>query len=198
MNNFFLRAKHYTQQLLCVVGFICENLNKNIPAVAIFFDVAKAFAKIWHEGFIYKLIQLGIHAWLIHSIQSYVNGCNCCVHIKNIISIQFMRVSYRVLCWYPKFVNISFNNILWTLMAFVALYADNTAIYPSAHYSYYLYKKFSKHGDIFIRWCFPRVVEINESKTAAIHFYKNFIYPNPITINNATILWTNHTKYHLW
>lgn len=43
---FFLRAKHYTQQLLCVVGFICENLNKNIPAVAIFFDVAKAFAKI--------------------------------------------------------------------------------------------------------------------------------------------------------
>lgn len=39
-----------------------ENLKMNVPATPIFWDVGKAFDKVWHMDLTYKLIQLGIDA----------------------------------------------------------------------------------------------------------------------------------------
>lgn len=41
------RAKH-SIQLLRVVGFLSENLNKNTQADAIFLDVANVFDNLWN------------------------------------------------------------------------------------------------------------------------------------------------------
>lgn len=66
----------YQHQILRVVEFHVENLNMNIPAAAIYLGVTKGFDKIRHKGIDWKLIELGIHAGLIHLIHSYLSDRN--------------------------------------------------------------------------------------------------------------------------
>ena len=39
---------------------ISENLSQNLRSFAIFFDISKAFDKVWHNGLLFKLDNLGV------------------------------------------------------------------------------------------------------------------------------------------
>lgn len=129
--------------------FLGENLNMNIPAATIFLDAAKVFDKVWHEGLNYKLIQFGIHAGLIHLIYSYLSDCPFCIHINKILSTEYL-ILLGILqgsVFGPTLFNIFFNDISHRLWTFIDLYADDTAIYFSAHLHTNLYKNLQNHID---------------------------------------------------
>lgn len=88
----------------------------------------------------YKLIQLGIHLRLIHLIYSYLSNRSFCVRINNILWNLYVFSGDNLQG--PILLNIFFNDMSHTLRNFITLYADNTAIYSSAHHPFYLYKNF--------------------------------------------------------
>ncbi|GBP45266.1 Probable RNA-directed DNA polymerase from transposon X-element [Eumeta japonica] len=62
------------QQVLRLVEYISEGFKSKQKTVAVFFDVAKAFDRVWHAGLIYKFHTLNILDRLIHIIHNYISN----------------------------------------------------------------------------------------------------------------------------
>ncbi|GBP33576.1 Probable RNA-directed DNA polymerase from transposon X-element [Eumeta japonica] len=73
--QFGFRPNHSCpQQALRLVEHISEGFKRKRKTVAVFFDVAKAFDKVWHAGLIYKLHQLQVPDRLVFIIQQYLTN----------------------------------------------------------------------------------------------------------------------------
>ena len=57
----FRKNRQTKDNLLYVIQNAREGFNKDEKTLSIFFDVAAAFDKVWHNGLIQKLINLGVH-----------------------------------------------------------------------------------------------------------------------------------------
>ena len=64
-----------TNQLLYLLDEIHQAFDstKSLEVRAIFLDISKAFDKVWHDGFIFKLEQNGISGNLLRLIQNYLD-----------------------------------------------------------------------------------------------------------------------------
>ena len=62
-----------TNQLLEIHHIILENLDKGKNFKFIFYDVSKAFDKVWHRGLQHKLKKYGISGNLHKWFESYVS-----------------------------------------------------------------------------------------------------------------------------
>ena len=74
-----------------------EGLNRGKKALGIFFDISKAFDKVWHSGLIYKLIYLRVPMYLIKIIKSFLEDRTFKVKINN-----FYSDSHPVKCSVPQ------------------------------------------------------------------------------------------------
>jgi len=54
--------------------------------VGIFFDISKAFDKVWHVGLLYKLIKLKLPIYLIKYLKDFLSDRNFRVNIDNSFS----------------------------------------------------------------------------------------------------------------
>ena len=65
-----------TNQLLYLVNEIHQAFEnpKSLEVRAVFLDISKAFDKVWHDGFIFKLKQNGVSGNLLTFFQNYLNN----------------------------------------------------------------------------------------------------------------------------
>ncbi|GBP67587.1 RNA-directed DNA polymerase from mobile element jockey [Eumeta japonica] len=68
----FRPAHSCPQQVLRVVEYISEGFKNKQKTVAVFFDVAKAFDRVWHAGLVHKLYSLQMPDRLVIIIQNYL------------------------------------------------------------------------------------------------------------------------------
>ena len=63
-------------QLLSVVHDIHKSLDSNPPLEVreIFVDISKAFDKVWHDGFIYKINSFGISDTPLKLIENFLSN----------------------------------------------------------------------------------------------------------------------------
>ena len=63
----FVPGDSTVYQLLSIYDDFCKSLDNHIPTQAIFFDILKAFDRVWHQGLLHKLHAIGIqgtlHKW---------------------------------------------------------------------------------------------------------------------------------------
>ena len=59
-------------QLLSRYDELCKSFDSEITTQAIFFDISKAFDKIWHRGLLRKLQVIGIRGILLHWFENYL------------------------------------------------------------------------------------------------------------------------------
>ncbi|GBM31205.1 RNA-directed DNA polymerase from mobile element jockey [Araneus ventricosus] len=73
--QFGFRVHHSTvHQLLCVINSITQGMNNKFYTGGVFLDIQKAFDRMWHDGLIYKLIQLNFPKYLIHILRSFLEN----------------------------------------------------------------------------------------------------------------------------
>ena len=85
--NFGFKRKDSTvNQLLKIVHQIYQDINNGKDTCLVFLDVSKAFDKVWHEGLLFKLRQLGIVGTLYDWIEHYLTGRSQKVVINGISS----------------------------------------------------------------------------------------------------------------
>ncbi|XP_071052908.1 uncharacterized protein [Onthophagus taurus] len=81
--QFGFRPKHSTvHQVLRLVEHITDGFNRNQSTCAVFFDVAKAFDKVWHEGLLFKMLEAGVPLALVQLIASYLDGRKARIKLK--------------------------------------------------------------------------------------------------------------------
>ena len=57
----FRLSYSYEYQLLSIVHGIYASCNPSLEVRGIFFDISKAFDKVWYDGLIYKIKCIGIN-----------------------------------------------------------------------------------------------------------------------------------------
>ena len=93
----FRNKRGTADNLLFMTQKIQECLNRGKKVCGIFYDISKAFDKVWHAGLIYKLIYLGVPKYIIR-------------FIKNFLSDRFFKVKvndtysepYPITCSVPQ------------------------------------------------------------------------------------------------
>ena len=55
---------------------ICQSFDDGLEVKGVFYDIFKAFDKVWHEALIYELKQNGIKGNLLDTLTNFLNDRN--------------------------------------------------------------------------------------------------------------------------
>ena len=70
----FTTGDSTTNQLLFISNEFSKALDAGKEIRVVFFDISKAFDRVWHKGLIYKLSKMGITGNLLDWIKSYLSS----------------------------------------------------------------------------------------------------------------------------
>ena len=59
-------------QLLCITHDIYQSFDDSLETRAVFYDISKAFVKVWHEDLLHKLKQNGISGNFLNIITGFL------------------------------------------------------------------------------------------------------------------------------
>jgi hypothetical protein len=82
----FRQHRQTKDNLFFLIEKINESMHRSRKSVSIYFDIAAAFDKVWHEGLIYKLIKIHMPPYLINWIVEFLNNRQFYVVVENIAS----------------------------------------------------------------------------------------------------------------
>lgn len=202
--QFGFRAKHScVQQVHRISEHILHNLvsyQRSTGTGALFFDVAKAFDKVWHNGLVYKLYQLGMPDRLVHIIQDYLQGRTFRYRVEGTLSQpRLVRAGVpqgSVLG--PFLYSLYTNDIPRSPGVELALFADDTALYTTSRdrsrVGRLLQSAANALGDWFRKWR----IEVNPEKSVAIYFTRSSRHRGDlrqITLFDRPIPWERSVKY---
>lgn len=193
------RSRHSTQhQLWRVVEYIHSARESSNLACVVFVDISKAFDKIWHDGLIYKLIQLNLPAQLIHILSDYLTNRSYRVRVDKEISSPH-SISSGVpqgSLLGPKLFNLYINDMPSDPNIDLAFYADDTAFMCSARRHRTVFQSLQNYLNIYSHWLRKWRVKVNADKSAAVIFHKYAISPpGRLLLNNDPIPWADNYKY---
>ena len=129
----FIPGDSTTYQLLSIYDDFCKALDQRCNTQALFFDISKAFDKVWHRGLIKKLNSIGIKGPLLNWFSNYLNNRHQAVVIKGKIS-SYKTVNAGVpqgSVLGPLLFLIYINDIVDDIESLVKLFADDTSMYLS-------------------------------------------------------------------
>lgn len=128
------RVDHSTTlQLLKLTDQLCSNANKNEKTVAVFLDMEKAFDRVWHEGPIYKLSEIGTPYNIVKIIQSFLLSRSFRVRQDGILSSCKPTLSgvLQGSCLSPSLYSIYTNDIPINPNTHLALSANDTLLFSN-------------------------------------------------------------------
>jgi endonuclease/exonuclease/phosphatase family metal-dependent hydrolase len=168
----FRKALSTTQQLLRVTELISNGFNNRKVTGAVFLDIAQAFDKVWHEGLIFKLIQLDFPPYMINIIKSYLQNRTFKAHMGTGKSTsrsihagvpQGSIIGPILFCLYindmPKVDGVTY-----------ALYADDTALLAQSWKARTAYKQLQTALEALETWYELWRIKINVTKSVSVLF----------------------------
>ncbi|GBP83142.1 Probable RNA-directed DNA polymerase from transposon BS [Eumeta japonica] len=203
--QFAFRPNHSCpQQALRLIEFITEGFKTMKRTVAVFFDVAKAFDRVWHAGLIHKLYLLKVPDRLILIIHNFLIDRHFVFRHENTHSSRRMiRAGVpQGSALSPLLYSVYTNDIPRSSSGVqLALFADDTALYLRGQTERNICPHLQKAIEELARWFQTWRIEVNAEKSAAISFiYRKGRSPvvvahGPLRINNAPIPWQHTYKY---
>ncbi|GBP10396.1 Probable RNA-directed DNA polymerase from transposon BS [Eumeta japonica] len=205
----FCPAHSCPQQVLRLVEYVSEGFETERSTVAVFFDVAKAFDRVWHAGLIYKLYSLQVLDRLIITIQNYLANRHFTFrHERTHSTRRLIRAGVpQGSTLSPLLYSAYTNDIPRPSSSGVqlALFADDTALFygsrnRSTRFTLLpLQRAIDELGQWFRKWR----IEVNPDKSAAIQFKYGKIRSRLIVDKNtpnlkmldANIPWQRNYKY---
>ena len=127
----FIPGDSTTYQLLSIYDDFCKSLDQQQTTQALFFDISKAFDRVWHRGLLHKLNAIGIRGSLLEWFADYLYNRKQAVVMKGQTStykiIQSGVPQGSVLG--PLLFLIYINDIVHDIDSQVKLFADDTSMY---------------------------------------------------------------------
>ncbi|GFW65432.1 RNA-directed DNA polymerase from mobile element jockey [Trichonephila clavipes] len=185
-----------THQLLRVVEYIKDGIDRHQYTAAVLLDIQKAFDRVWHTGLLFKLIMYKIPPPLILLLKSYIGDRSFTVKINRTFS-QVRPAKAGVAqgsILGPVLFNLYVNDILKTTNTMICMYADDTAILSRHYNPNTLTQNINEHLAHLEIWFSVWKIALNTSKTEAV-FFTQRRPPPEITLQNQRIPWSQHTKY---
>ena len=129
-NSGFKKNDSTINQLLKIVHQIYVDINEGKDTCLVFLDVSKAFDKVWIDGLLFKIQQLGIVGKLFDWIKAYVSGRH-----QKVVLNGFQSNTRRVTAGVPQgsilgplLFLIYVNDITENMECIINLFADDTSV----------------------------------------------------------------------
>ena len=126
----YLKGDSTVSQLLYMVHNIRQNWTNKKITQGLFLDVSAAFDKVWHNGLLAKLSQIGVDGTFLNTVGSYLAGRQQIVVVDNVKSEpldvkagvpQGSRLG-------PLLFIIYMNDIIKDIESDILIFADDTSL----------------------------------------------------------------------
>lgn len=198
--QFGFRSGHSTSHAICyLTNHIRTALKNRLTTGVIYFDIEKAFDSVWHNGLLYKLINMGCNHNLVKLVHQFLSLRAFEVHLGTHIS-DTKRVPFGVpqgSVLSPTLYNV-FMSDFPNLQSKVAVYADDTAIFSSSRFSKKVVKRLQSDARRLVRFFNRWKIRINAGKTVVMFHTKRRLKqlpPNEMTINGTQVPVTSTARY---
>ncbi|GBP67581.1 Probable RNA-directed DNA polymerase from transposon BS [Eumeta japonica] len=205
--QFGFRPNHSCpQQALRLVEYISEGFKIKRKTLAVFFDVAKAFDRVWHAGLIHKLYQLELPDRLVLIIHHYISNRHFSFRLDNTYSsMRPIRAGVpQGSALSPLLYSAYLNDIPRPSSGVqLVLFADDTAFFLRSNCLRNILPRLQRAIDELTQWLRLWRIKVNPEKSASIYFNystRKSTVPVPIDtpslkILNQSIPWQHHYKY---
>mgnify|MGYP002716494189 CR=1 FL=1 len=185
-------------QLLRIIDFISTKFSRKLSVLGLFLDAEKAYDKIWHNGLLYKMLQMKIPMYLIVIIQSFLS--NRTFQIKQEHSLSSTR---RIMAGVPQgavlspiLFNLYVADIPRTPYTLLSMFADDIAIFSNNKNLNIAYYYMKIHINLLEKWTVKWRMKINTNKSAIVPFtWKRKLSSRHVYFNGQQIPIQNSTKY---
>ena len=200
--QFGFRTRHSSvHQVHRIVEQISAGFQRGSMTGMLFFDIAKAFDKVWHNGLLYKLYQLGVPDRLVLILRDFLANRTFRYRIEGALSsphpIRAGVPQGSVLS--PLIFSLYTSDIPKSKTVKLALFADDTAIYYSGTNTANIARNLQTQANALGKWFRKWRIEVNPDKSQAVLFSKSKrvspALPKPITMFGMPIPWEKQAKY---
>ena len=211
----FLPGHSTIYQLLNIYDDLCKCLDQGSAAQAVFFDISKAFDKVWHKGLIKKLEGIGVRGGLLCWFKDYLSDRKQAVVVKGSIS-EYLCTSAGVpqgSVLGPVLFLIYINDIVSEIESVMKLFADDTSMYLCLDNQNIRAEILNSDLDKISEWALKWKVKFNEEKTELLNISRQQDFQTvPLTFGGTTLTdsathkhlgvilqndckWDSHIKY---
>lgn len=168
----FLCGHSTIQQAVRTKQFLINNKKKRKSVGVVLLDIEKAFDSIWHDGLIFKLIEMKLPTYLVRIIQAFIRNQRFAVYVNGCKSeeVNIPAGLAQRTCISPLLYALYVADMPSDININTALFADDTALATAANRSNTIIKRLNKsletHTEYFSKW----KIKINTNKTQAIIF----------------------------
>ncbi|XP_053378589.1 uncharacterized protein LOC128548180 [Mercenaria mercenaria] len=127
----FIPGDSTVNQLVLIYETLCKALDDGLEVRVVFFDISKAFDKVWHKGLLSKLEYAGITGPLLSWFQSYLSDRRQRVILPGTQS-SWAHIKAGVpqgSILGPLLFLIFINDIVHEIRSCINLFADDTSLY---------------------------------------------------------------------
>jgi hypothetical protein len=166
----FIPGDSTVNQLVFIYDTLCKALDNGLEARVIFFDISKAFDKVWHKGILSKLKYAGVSGSLLEWFSNYLTNRRQRVVISNSKS-SWGTLSAGVpqgSILGPLLFLIFINDIVLDLQSSVNLFADDTSLYIVIENPLVAAQQLQTDIQTITTWADNWLVTFNPSKTESL------------------------------
>ena len=186
-------------QLLSIYDDFCKSFDSEMTTQAIFFDISKAFDKIWHRGLLLKLKAVGIRGTLLHWFENYL------AERKQAVVLHSSRSDYLTVpagvpqgsVVGPLLFCIYINDIVEDIESVIKLFADDTSMYLCLENPHIRADILNNDLEKIMQWANKWKIEFNERKTELMNITRNKNHQFQSLSFGRTILEDTHSHKHL-
>jgi hypothetical protein len=196
----FKRKFSTTSQLSKVIKNAKRKLKEKSSTGIIMLDVEKAFDRVWHNGLLFKMIELNFPAYIIKLTANFLTNRHFFVEIGNSNSKKY-KIPFGVpqgAVLSPTLYNIFTHDVPKYLKTTLALFADDTAFYCSSSIAGKITKRLKKHAKLLGNFMKKWKININNEKTQALFItnrIKKELPGKKIEIFKSKVSWSTESKY---
>ena len=194
----FIPCDSTTNQLIIIYDNLCKAFDDRVTNQSIFFDISKAFDKVWHKGLLHKLYSIGIRGSLHNWFFDYLSNRQQCVVLKGKQSdykvIQSGVPQGSVLG--PLLFLIYINDITNNIQSIIKLFADDTSISLALRDPLRRADILNADLEQINNWAKTWKIKFNAQKTELLNFKRDNLAIQPLNFDNS-ILQDTDTHKHL-
>ena len=195
----YLKGDSTVSQLLYIVHNIRKNWGQNKVTQGLFLDVSAAFDKVWHNGLLAKLSQIGVEGSFLDTLSSYLTDRRQVVVVNgeksDVLDVkagvpQGSRLG-------PLLFIIYMNDIIDDIESDILIFADDTSLFATgtdpAETAAQLNRDLVKISD----WAHKWKVQFNAKKSKDIIFSKKCLNNSPPLEFNGSFIERVNVHKHL-
>ena len=185
-------------QLVSIYNNFAKHYDQGITTQAIFFDISKAFDRVWHKGLLLKLNSLGVRGKLLEWFQDYLS------HRTQIVVLGGETSDPKELTTGvpqgsvlgPLLFLVYINDIVCNIESIMKLFADDTSMSNSHTNPEHRAKVLNSDLLKVELWSKNWKVKFNDTKTELMNFNRDNL-PNPNLYFSQTLLLESTQHKHL-